>query len=138
MVLPVRFQLHHLHQAPLHKIDFTFRGCDAPFGLLLEHVQDVNRSREPHCIYTALNVPPLKSDTISSTPSAIPFRGFAFTGILPCWTRVNANPISLLTSFGSSRSISRESPMNRTGLIEVAVMSSVYNMLIVAYCLGMS
>jgi hypothetical protein len=67
-------------------------------------------------------VSPRKSEIISSTPGAIPFRGFAFSGIVPLWTRSNANPISSCTSSGNSRNTSRELPMNCTGLIAVAAM----------------
>src|ERR1700693_413686 len=97
------------------------RRRDAPFGLLLEHMQNVNGLWETHGIDGPERIGPEVRDNLQHARCNT-FQGIAFSGVLPLWTRSNANPISALTPSGSSRSTSSESPTKRTGLIEVAVM----------------
>lgn len=94
-------------------------------------MQNVNCLWEPHGIDGPERISPEVGNNLQH-PGAIPFRGFAFSGILPLWTRSNAKPIWSLTSSGSSRKTFSESPMKRSGLIEVAVMFRFKNMLVLA------
>ena len=114
------------------------RRRNAPFGLLLENMQNVNGLWEPHGIDRSERISPEVGNNLQHTwcnTFQWLISGFAFSGILPPWTRSNANPISSLTSSGSSRSTSNESPTKGSGWPHRSgCHAQLYNMLVLAYC----
>src|SRR5580658_10393718 len=109
------------------------RCRDAAFGLLLEHVQNVNGLWKPHRIDSPERISPEVRNNLQHARCNT-LQGLGVFRHLALWTRSNANPTSSLTSSGSSRSTSSESPMNLSGLIEGTIMVHLYDMLVLAYC----
>jgi len=65
-VLPLLVQLGSSLEPLSHQFDFRLRCRDAPLGLLLEKVKNVNAVRKPHGVYGPKRVTLMISDDLQN------------------------------------------------------------------------